>query len=95
MLVAEVFEQEERWNDAIKWSQAELNCDWNLCALSKCRAGRVLMRAHAALGEHSLSCAAFDSGLQLAQDGKYLLEVRSGAERTPWWFLTCTLLVLL
>jgi hypothetical protein len=41
--------------------------------LSKVRAGRVLGRCHAALGEHALSVSAFDAAIELARRGRYLL----------------------
>jgi hypothetical protein len=52
---------------------AELQADFNFCASSKVRAGRVLGRCHAALGEHALSVSAFDAAIQLAGAGRFLL----------------------
>jgi hypothetical protein len=52
---------------------AELQADSNFCASSKVRAGRVLGRCHAALGEHALSVSAFDAAIQLASVGRFLL----------------------
>ena len=52
---------------------AELHVDFNFCASSKVRAGRVLGRCHAALGEHALSVSAFDAAIQLASAGRFLL----------------------
>jgi hypothetical protein len=52
---------------------AELQVDFNFCASSKVRAGRVLGRCHAALGEHALSVSAFDAAIQLASAGRFLL----------------------
>jgi hypothetical protein len=37
------------------------------------RAGRVIGRCHAALGEHALSVAAFDAAIELARRGRFLL----------------------
>jgi hypothetical protein len=44
----------------------------NFNALSKTRAGRLLGRCHAALGEHTLSVAALDAALQLAKTGELM-----------------------
>jgi hypothetical protein len=52
---------------------AELQADFNFCTSSKVRAGRVLGRCHAALGEHALSVSAFDAAIQLASAGRFLL----------------------
>ena len=52
---------------------AELQADFNFSASSKVRAGRVLGRCHAALGEHALSVSAFDAAIQLASAGRFLL----------------------
>jgi hypothetical protein len=52
---------------------AELQADFNFNASSKVRAGRVLGRCHAALGEHALSVSAFDAAIQLASAGRLLL----------------------
>jgi hypothetical protein len=52
---------------------AELQADFNFSASSKVRAGRVLGRCHAALGEHALSVSAFDAAIQLASAGRLLL----------------------
>ena len=41
--------------------------------LTKVRAGRVLGRCHAALGQHMLSVSAFDAAIDLARSGKLLL----------------------
>ena len=40
---------------------------------SKVRAGRVLGRCHAALGQHALSVSAFDAAIVLAKRGRFLL----------------------
>jgi hypothetical protein len=37
------------------------------------RAGRVIGRCHAALGEHALSVSAFDAAIELARRGRFLL----------------------
>jgi hypothetical protein len=52
---------------------AELQADFNFVTSSKVRAGRVLGRCHAALGEHALSVSAFDAAIQLASAGRFLL----------------------
>jgi hypothetical protein len=52
---------------------AELQADFNFTTSSKVRAGRVLGRCHAALGEHALSVSAFDAAIQLASVGRFLL----------------------
>ena len=52
---------------------AELQADFNFSTSSKVRAGRVLGRCHAALGEHALSVSAFDAAIQLASAGRFLL----------------------
>jgi hypothetical protein len=52
---------------------AELQADFNFVTSSKVRAGRVLGRCHAALGEHALSVTAFDAAIQLASAGRFLL----------------------
>jgi hypothetical protein len=52
---------------------AELQADFNFSTSSKVRAGRVLGRCHAALGEHALSVSAFDAAIQLASVGRFLL----------------------
>jgi hypothetical protein len=51
----------------------ELQADFNFVTSSKVRAGRVLGRCHAALGEHALSVSAFDAAIQLASVGRFLL----------------------
>jgi hypothetical protein len=73
VLVAEVFEQQGRHADAIRFAQTDLQDYHNLNAVSKIRAGRVLGRCHAALGQHTLSVSAFDSAIGLAQSRKLLL----------------------
>jgi hypothetical protein len=52
---------------------AELQDRFNFNATSKVRAGRVLGRCHAALGEHALSVSAFDAAIELARRGRFLL----------------------
>ena len=42
-------------------------------ALGQIRAGRLLGRCHAALGQHALSVAAFEAATQLAKAGGYLV----------------------
>ena len=59
------------WNHS--FAVAELQAEFNFCASSKVRAGRVLGRCHAALGEHALSVSAFDAAIQLASAGRFLL----------------------
>jgi hypothetical protein len=73
VLVAEVFEQQGRHADAIRFVQTDLQDYHNLNAVSKVRAGRVLGRCHAALGQHMLSVSAFDAAIKLAQSRKLLL----------------------
>jgi hypothetical protein len=73
VLVAEVFEQEGRHADAIRFAQTDLQDYHNLNMPSKVRAGRVLGRCHAALGQHMLSVSAFDAAIGLARSGKRLL----------------------
>jgi hypothetical protein len=46
---------------------------FNFSASSKVRAGRVIGRCHAVLGEHALSVAAFDAAIELARRGRFLL----------------------
>jgi hypothetical protein len=52
---------------------AELQDHYNFNAVSKVRAGRVLGRCHAVLGEHALSVSAFDAAIKLARRGRFLL----------------------
>jgi hypothetical protein len=73
VLVAEVFEQQGRHADAIRFVQTDLQDYHNLNVSSKVRAGRVLGRCHAALGQHMLSVSAFDAAIKLAQSRKLLL----------------------
>jgi hypothetical protein len=73
VLVAEVFEQQGRHADAIRFAQTDLQDYLNLNVPSKVRAGRVLGRCHAALGQHMLSVSAFDAAIGLARSGKLLL----------------------
>jgi hypothetical protein len=73
VLVAEVFEQQGRHADAIRFAQTDLQDYHNLNVPSKVRAGRVLGRCHAALGQHMLSVSAFDAAIELAQSRKLLL----------------------
>jgi hypothetical protein len=73
VLVAEVFEQQGRHADAIRFVQTDLQDYHNLSIVSKVRAGQVLGRCHAALGQHMLSVSAFDAAIELAQSRKLLL----------------------
>jgi hypothetical protein len=73
VLVAEVFEQQGRYAEAITFVQTGLQDYHNLNAVSKVRAGRVLGRCHAALGQHTLSVSAFDAAIVLARSRKLLL----------------------
>ena len=73
VLVAEVFEQRGRHAEAIRFAQTDLQDYHNLNVQSKVRAGRVLGRCHAALGQHMLSVSAFDAAIGLARSGKLLL----------------------
>jgi hypothetical protein len=52
---------------------ADLQADFNFQAASKVRAGRVLGRCHAAMGEHALSVSVFDAAIELARRGGFLL----------------------
>jgi hypothetical protein len=52
---------------------AELQDEFNFNAMSKVRAGHILGRCHAALGEHALSVSAFDAAIHLAKRGRFLL----------------------
>jgi hypothetical protein len=52
---------------------ADLQDCFNFSASSKVRAGRVIGRCHAALGEHTLSVSAFDAAIELARRGRFLL----------------------
>jgi hypothetical protein len=73
VLVAEVFEQQGRHADAIRFAQTDLQDYHNFSAVSQVRAGQVLGRCHAALGQHMLSASAFDAAIELAQSRKLLL----------------------
>jgi hypothetical protein len=73
VLVAEVFEQQGCHADAIRFAQTDLQDYHNLNAVSKVRAGQVLGRCHAALGQHTLSVSAFDAAIELAQSRKLLV----------------------
>jgi hypothetical protein len=55
------------------FAQAEIQASFNFNAASKVRAGRVLGRCHAALGQHTLSVSAFDAAISLAKRGRFLL----------------------
>ena len=55
-----------------RFAQADLQDCFNFSASSKVRAGRVLGRCHAALGQHMLSVSAFDSAISLAKRGRFL-----------------------
>jgi hypothetical protein len=73
VLVAEVFEQQGRHAEAIRIAQTDLQDYHNRNVVSKVRAGRVLGRCHAALGQHMLSVSAFDAAIELARSRKLLL----------------------
>jgi hypothetical protein len=73
VLVAEVFEQQGRHAEAIRFAQTDLQDYHNRNVVSKVRAGRVLGRCHAAVGQHMLSVSAFDAAIELAQSRKLLL----------------------
>jgi hypothetical protein len=73
VLVAEVFEQQGRPADAIRFAQIDLQDYHNFSSVSKVRAGQVLGRCHAALGQHMLSVSALDAAIELAQSRKLLL----------------------
>jgi hypothetical protein len=55
------------------YAVAELQDCFNFNASSKVRAGRVIGRCHAVLGEHALSVSAFDAAIELARHGRFLL----------------------
>jgi hypothetical protein len=73
VLVAEVFEQQGRHADAIRFAQTDLQDYHNFNVPAKVRAGRVLGRCHAALGQHALSVSVFDAAIELAHSKKLLL----------------------
>jgi hypothetical protein len=73
VLVAELLEQQGRHAEAIQFAQTDLQDYHNFNVLTKVRAGRVLGRCHAALGQHTLSVSAFDAAIDLAQSRKLLL----------------------
>jgi hypothetical protein len=73
VLIAEVFEHQGRHAEAIQFAQADLQDYHNLNVPTKVRAGRVLGRCHAALGQHMLSVSAFDAAIDLARSRKLLL----------------------
>jgi hypothetical protein len=73
VLVGEVFEQQGRHAEAIRFVQTDLQDYHNLNVPAKVRAGRVLGRCHAALGQHMLSVSAFDAAIDLARSRKLLL----------------------
>ena len=84
-LVAECFEQHGMLEAAIKWARAELADPLVINSPSRIRAGRLIGRAHAALGQHELSTAAFDadplspcclqfSQVVLGQSGEHFIE---------------------
>jgi hypothetical protein len=73
VLVAEVFEQQGRHADAIRFAQTDLQDYHNRNMSSKVRAGRVLGRCHAAVGQHMLSVSAFEAAIDLARLGGLLL----------------------
>jgi hypothetical protein len=56
-----------------RFAAAELQAEFNFNAASKVRAGNVLGRCHAALGEHAHSVSAFDAAIKLAKRGRFLL----------------------
>ena len=55
------------------FAAAEIQDCFNFSATSKVRAGRVIGRCHASLGEHALSVSAFDAAIELARRGRFLL----------------------
>jgi hypothetical protein len=73
VLVAEVFEQQGRYEEAIQFAQADLQELHNFNLASKIRAGRMLGRCHAELGQHMLSVSVFDAAIELANTGNLLL----------------------
>jgi hypothetical protein len=73
VLIAEVFEQQGRHAEAIRFAQTDLHDYHNLSVTSKVRAGRALGRCHAVLGQHMLSVSAFDAAIDLARSRKMLM----------------------
>jgi hypothetical protein len=73
VVIAEVLEQQGRHAEAIRFARTDLQDYHNLNVASKVRAGRVLGRCHAGLGQHMLSVSAFDAAIDLAQSGRLLL----------------------
>jgi hypothetical protein len=73
VLVAEVFELQGRHAEAIRFAQTDLQDCRNFNVPAKVRAGRVLGRCHAALGQHALSVSVFDAAIKLAHSKKLLL----------------------
>jgi hypothetical protein len=55
------------------YAVAELQDQFNFNTSSKVRAGRVIGRCHAALGDHALSVSAFNAAIELARRGRFLL----------------------
>jgi hypothetical protein len=73
VVVAEVFEQQGRHAEATQFAQTDLQDYHNRNVSSKVRAGRVLGRCHAVLGQHTLSVSAFDAAIELAHSRQLLL----------------------
>ena len=76
-LVGEVCEQLGRFPTAIEYVQADLNQPINRNAGAIARAGRLLGRAHAALGQQDLSVAALEAAQNVADTGELLVSAPS------------------
>jgi hypothetical protein len=72
VLLAEVLEQQGRHADACRFAQAYLQSPFSFNLPSKAKAGRVLGRCHAAMGEHTLSIVAFDAAIEMAKARGFL-----------------------
>ena len=73
LLHAQVLESLGNHTEALAYAQAECSCDWNNNLPSRSRAGRVLARCHVALGQESLSIAAFDAAAALSKSAGFKL----------------------
>ncbi len=73
-LVAERLEEAGRTKAAIRFASAECADPLVHNGPSRARAGRLIGRCHAKLGQHQLSCSALDAALQLAEEGQFLAQ---------------------
>ncbi len=71
--IAEVLEQQQSFEDALTFARADIDDPFNASSISRARAFRVVGRCHAALGYHAESRTAFESALQIATMGRFLL----------------------